>query len=535
MKSLFFFYVLLLSPCFLSAQSFTLTVTPETQSISIGQTATYSIDIKALDGFNSTVFLTVSSASFSGATVFSSKISNFPYANISLQITPSYHDTGYKSFTITGKNGSVESIVSCFLNVPANARWAKVNAPQQVGFNFYRRTLGSGHSGDVCFINGDKQAVYINNYTNKQWVTDTIVTFLDFTLAPVPFVYDVTNTLWFITPNGIAQFDGKFTTIFNKLNSSLIGDAIGYVELGTNRYPLCLSSIATEPNSFAIEQFDGTGWNSQIVKRQKISGIGWGGGFCIDSSKQIWLSTSISIIRIHDSIQETMHQFAETPNYQCIRKIICDKDGWVWCLYHYPADYPGVIYGNSISCYDGTSWRHLPPLKADARDFLVDENKNVWIASYQGLHMFDGTSWITYNNSNSPLPPPNNNTGEASIIQDKNKNIWMMIQRQSVEFFVYNPDGLVNISVVLSVNEKPVEQSDGISLSPNPVSSVISVSGLEGVSSLRIMNSLGMEVKRMLVDGGKSDVDVSDLVNGMYFVQFRTQTGMVSKSVVVTH
>lgn len=110
-----------------------------------------------------------------------------------------------------------------------------------------------------------------------------------------------------------------------------------------------------------------------------------------------------------------------------------------------------------------------------------------------------------------------------------------MIQRQSVEFFVYNPDGLVNISVVLSVNEKPVEQSDGISLSPNPVSSVISVSGLEGVSSLRIMNSLGMEVKRMLVDGGKSDVDVSDLVNGMYFVQFRTQTGMVSKSVVVTH
>jgi len=85
---------------------------------------------------------------------------------------------------------------------------------------------------------------------------------------------------------------------------------------------------------------------------------------------------------------------------------------------------------------------------------------------------------------------------------------------------------------VSSVTEQP-EPSDGITISPNPSSTSFMISGIDGVTSVRIMNSLGMEAKKITVNSEKFSIDVSDLASGVYFVQFRSQTGVVSKPVVV--
>jgi len=85
---------------------------------------------------------------------------------------------------------------------------------------------------------------------------------------------------------------------------------------------------------------------------------------------------------------------------------------------------------------------------------------------------------------------------------------------------------------VSSVSEQPAP-SDGITISPNPVSTSFTISGIEGVTSVKILTSLGIEVKQLSMVNGQWSIDVSDLASGVYFVQFRSQTGVISKPIVV--
>ncbi len=83
------------------------------------------------------------------------------------------------------------------------------------------------------------------------------------------------------------------------------------------------------------------------------------------------------------------------------------------------------------------------------------------------------------------------------------------------------------------VDEKPSPQ-DGITITPNPTSTSFTISGVDNILSVKIMNSVGMEVSRTsLVVSGKLEVDVSELPAGVYFVQVRTPAGIISKPVVI--
>lgn len=282
MKSLILFYILLFAPCFASAQKFTIAVTPSAQSVPIGHTATYSVAITPIDGFDATVFLTVSSPSFNGTSSFSTVIPSPPYANITLQITPNYLDTGNRTFIVTGKNGDVESTATFSLIVPKNVQWTTINAPQQIKVAWTSRTFGKDANSDICFVNGDDKAVYVNHFKNKQWETEIITTSFNFTSFDIPFVYDKTNALWFLTPQGIARYDGKFTTIINKSNSGIKGDVITNMILGSNGYPICLSNI-TGTQETAFEMFDGNQWKSLIVNKKAIPNLTFEATFCKDS------------------------------------------------------------------------------------------------------------------------------------------------------------------------------------------------------------------------------------------------------------
>ena len=86
-----------------------------------------------------------------------------------------------------------------------------------------------------------------------------------------------------------------------------------------------------------------------------------------------------------------------------------------------------------------------------------------------------------------------------------------------------------------SAEEEQPAADDIITLSPNPTSTSFTISGIDNILSVKILNSLGMEVSRKpLVVSGKQEVDVSDLVAGVYFVQVRTAVGIISKPVVIT-
>jgi hypothetical protein len=58
---------------------------------------------------------------------------------------------------------------------------------------------------------------------------------------------------------------------------------------------------------------------------------------------------------------------------------------------------------------------------------------------------------------------------------------------------------------------------------------------VEGVSSVRLVNSIGIEVKQFSIVNSQFSIDVSGLANGLYFVNIRTATGATVKPIMVSH
>ncbi|MFN8360256.1 MAG: T9SS type A sorting domain-containing protein [Candidatus Kapaibacterium sp.] len=88
-------------------------------------------------------------------------------------------------------------------------------------------------------------------------------------------------------------------------------------------------------------------------------------------------------------------------------------------------------------------------------------------------------------------------------------------------------------SGVVYVTEPPEIELNGAKLTPNPVSNSFSIIGIDNILSVRILNTLGREVKQLQLVHGQVNVDVSDIAPGVYFVQMRAASGMMTTSMVV--
>ena len=141
-----------------------------------------------------------------------------------------------------------------------------------------------------------------------------------------------------------------------------------------------------------------------------------------------------------------------------------------------------------------------------------------------------GTSWkeMTYNNG-----PLTSNSYRAFYRAD------------STTFFMFGDNSMLyrwkygkEPTGVDEIIDVPTSE---ITISPNPTSTTFSISGIDNILSVKILNTLGMEVSRkpVVVSGkpvvvsGSLEVDVSGLPAGMYFVQVRTPAGIISKPVVI--
>ncbi len=54
------------------------------------------------------------------------------------------------------------------------------------------------------------------------------------------------------------------------------------------------------------------------------------------------------------------------------------------------------------------------------KDVMIDDSGNLWFGTVEGVQRFDGSSWTTYNTSNSPLP----NDTVFSLAQDQDGTLW---------------------------------------------------------------------------------------------------------------
>ena len=110
---------------------FTITATPPSQSVLQGQTVSYSVNVDALNGFNSQVSLSVSGLP-SGANGVFSNPSGTPNFSSALTVTlPTDVSTGAYTLTITGNGGGLTHVANLVLTVNAAPTTQTSTSPTQ--------------------------------------------------------------------------------------------------------------------------------------------------------------------------------------------------------------------------------------------------------------------------------------------------------------------------------------------------------------------------------------------------------------------
>ncbi|MFN8360462.1 MAG: T9SS type A sorting domain-containing protein [Candidatus Kapaibacterium sp.] len=130
----------------------------------------------------------------------------------------------------------------------------------------------------------------------------------------------------------------------------------------------------------------------------------------------------------------------------------------------------------------------------------------------------------------------------VSINSPKKQNRILTLFVQGSTLFASFEDSTVwKYEDATSVSESETIPPQELTITPNPASTTFKVSGwdavsdLATVSSVNIVNTMGIDVNVQWQGRGSSEFDISNVANGVYFIQFRTQAGIVSKPFVVSH
>jgi hypothetical protein len=84
-----------------------------------------------------------------------------------------------------------------------------------------------------------------------------------------------------------------------------------------------------------------------------------------------------------------------------------------------------------------------------------------------------------------------------------------------------------------TTNVSTVEDSNSISLYPNPIMNELTINAKSEISQVIVRNLLGQNVKSMMVNGIEKTIDLSDVSSGNYFVTVKLANGQLSTQKVV--
>ena len=238
----------------------------------------------------------------------------------------------------------------------------------------------------------------------------------------------------------------------------------------------------------------------------------------------------------------------------------------------------GKLGAVGVSRDGGRTWSYAPSAPEEQKQLyipaIIDDN-NWWIGGNEGWLVSTNDGGKTWRNRTASNIPSYTNILNLAFTDAKNGVL--SVAGSPGEFYAYmttdggdtwfipetsplgrstglatslsiSPDGTFWVSgrngMMLTwkpetsgVEEEhiPSNGENALTLSPNPTSTSFTISGIDNIVSVKLMNSLGVEVvsRKLLVVSGKLEVDVSDLASGIYFVQMRTVTGMITKPIVV--
>ena len=89
---------------------------------------------------------------------------------------------------------------------------------------------------------------------------------------------------------------------------------------------------------------------------------------------------------------------------------------------------------------------------------------------------------------------------------------------------------------VVSCPSAVAEQNEGVRIfySPNPSAGIFSIRVPEGTARLEIYSVFGEKIYSSQIVSGRSEIDLSSQPDGVYFLQVRTEKGVVRKKIVIS-
>ncbi len=479
-----------LSALSLRAQSFSLSLSPASQSVTSGQVADFIVNISASGGFQYTVYLSATSTS---PCYFSNNQVNYPYAPVHFYVKPLAGDTGWKNFTVIGKNTSINASVSGTLHSVLNAQWQTMTHPEWGQNTRLFASCDQQKNFSAITIRSNNPISY--SYASHKWQS-TALAGTKCTIEECKGAYAPNADIWFLDYCGVNRLSNGFLTTYTSANSSIGSGLPLWIDMNREGKAVCRLTDK-------FYQYDaGSTWHE--IASVNTLGLGGKAKFVIDSSGDIvsYNESAAMMYKISGGIRT---YFSSSKVYD-VRDLIVAPDSSVW----------GITSDatNNVFHITGTAMSLMTIPSASAEDkfnaISVDARGHVWIAATSGVYQYYAGSWSLFSAQNSPL-----NDGEyLDLVVDGVGNLWIV---GLDKLYVYNPDGLSGIPLTASSVENATDSDPTVS----PISIVQSSLQIKAQSTLVIIyDCLGNCVKSFNSEQGQDYcISTTSLANGFYFLR----------------
>ncbi len=318
---------------------------------------------------------------------------------------------------------------------------------------------------------------------------------------------------------GLVKFK---STLYNDSNSGLPNNDISGLALDKsgNKW------ISTRGGGVA--KFDNSNWTTYNSSNSDLPD-NWVSSVAIDDQGNKWFSTQTAIAK-YDNLRWTIYKLSESiiPYYNGnggIISITMDEQGnkWFGIGEDWDSGHPG-----GVAKFDDENWTIYTPtnsgLPYGVHSTAIDKMGNIWFAisywSVGALVKFDGTTWTVYDSENSGFP----NDGIRKVTIDEHGNKWLATWNSGIVKF--NENGITT-----GINDNMPVVQDDFTVYPNPAKDQITIQGLKS-GTLEVFNSSGKVVKNSEVKGMSTNVDISNLPNGIYIIRVMTKDNSVVKKFI---
>jgi ligand-binding sensor domain-containing protein len=514
------------------AQGFSISVTPEHQSVMAGEKVSFVIHVTPQDGFSASVFLQVHSDQFAASEISLdvSKV-NAPYtATATLTVSPQPGNTALRTIIIEARNADLVATDTVSLTVvvptgkdqwitydtansilPSNTindiafdrndvawiatseglvRWEqgggrifnRDNAPFESNFIL---SIAIDSSNGVWVSTFDDNANDIYCYRDSQWTgyRSNLQGYRGINKTSIAVAGD--STIWMTTHRGVMKFHRGEWSIYSMTNSGLTWDFTGDAAVTATGDLWVSAGLSTEnPDNRSLMKFDGRFWTAYSLADLGLERSEYFSSIAIGPKGNIWLASNTRLVELDDHAIETLplpHAFFH---------------GW-----HALAIAP-----------DGVVWFSQP-------------STNEW-----GIGSWNGSEWRRYGSDNSGFPA---GRGIASITPRRDGSIWLGTNFQGL--VVFRPAAPTS-NVIETSTASPAY---GMTIAPNPLRSRgnLELTSSGGPARITLHNSMGRQVA-VLFEGtllpGRSivKIDVTSLSPGAYLLSLE-QDGAPSRSQMI--